>query len=268
MPVHKHEIHRHAVHRVQHILNVFCLKLVEGAWRMCGSVRPGHRNTHRRRVPLRRLGFHTSKSNTVISMLMSSSCKTINFALQFLWETDAMENCDVLSESGTTTSISPICSFGSSLTLNTIRFSPTLSSSTATLTAPLVYFTPKPSEEGQPGVGSCDISNIDLDDLAFHGTAMFEIETSDRISFVPESLTEVTNDCQQGTSTTLKAQSFKQQIPPSFWQSDMKTTDLPDFNGGHISIDEKGQVETQLPRVLAHLSFFICSESWNRVEPK
>ncbi|KAK2943420.1 hypothetical protein BLNAU_21677 [Blattamonas nauphoetae] len=251
------------VHPRLHVLQVFRLQLVENARRMCGSARPGHRDTHRRRLPLRRLGFHTRnrKPNLDADELILQDNP-------FRAPVSLGDRCDeelrCLERERDNNTISPICSFGSSLALNTLRFSPTLSSSTATLTAHLVHFTPKPSEEGKPGVGSCDITNIDLNDLAFHGTTMFEIDTSDRISFVLPSISRVTSDFQQGSYTTLKAQSFKLQIPPSFWLSDLKTTDLPYFNGEDIPIDEKGQVEKQLACVLAHLSFCICSESWNR----
>ncbi|KAK2944993.1 hypothetical protein BLNAU_20070 [Blattamonas nauphoetae] len=151
----------------------------------------------------------------------------------------AMQHCVVLSESGTTTSTSPIWCVGSSLVLNTVSFSPTLTTSIATLSVPLVHFTPTPSVKGELRNGTCDITGCTLTNLTFSKTTLFEIETSGRVSFVLQSITRVTTDLEQGKYISLKGRSFKQQIQPSLWHSNPTTSDLPFYVGEDVSMDQK-----------------------------
>ncbi|KAK2947712.1 hypothetical protein BLNAU_17382 [Blattamonas nauphoetae] len=150
----------------------------------------------------------------------------------------AMENCYVFSESGTTTSRSPIDSIGKSLVLTSISFAASLTSSQATLSVPLVRFAPKPSEEGRLGSGTFELTLSQFFNLTFEGTTMFEIETNGRVAFLPQSMTGVTTNSEQGKYISLKGQSFKQQIEPSLWQSTLYTMHLPYFLGEDVSMDE------------------------------
>ncbi|KAK2944911.1 hypothetical protein BLNAU_20154 [Blattamonas nauphoetae] len=120
----------------------------------------------------------------------------------------SMQDCVVYSESDVTISKSPIFSVGSSLILNYTKFSPTLTTSITTISVPLVHFTPTPSGEDELGSGSCHINNCSL------------------------------------TNLTLKGQSFKQQIQPSHWQSNLNPTDLSYFVGEDVSMDESDKWRT------------------------
>ncbi|KAK2948675.1 hypothetical protein BLNAU_16416 [Blattamonas nauphoetae] len=155
-----------------------------------------------------------------------------------------MEKCFVLIESDSTTSISPISSVGSSLIMNTVSFSPNLTASPATLSAPLVVFSPTLLGDAELGSGSFDVTNCSLANLTFEGTTMFRIETSDRVGFVLQSISQVSTDLTQGKYICLKGQSFKQQIQPSLWHSNPTASDLPYFIGEDVSMDENDKWRT------------------------
>ncbi|KAK2953865.1 hypothetical protein BLNAU_11125 [Blattamonas nauphoetae] len=150
----------------------------------------------------------------------------------------AMDDCYVLSESDTTTSISPIFSVGSSLILNNVFFGSTLTTSIANLSAPLVHFATTPSGEDELGSGTFEITNTNLTNLTFEGTTMFNVETSGRVSFILQSIDLVSTDLDKGKYISLKGQSFKQQIQPELWHSNPTTSDMPYFIGEDISMDE------------------------------
>ncbi|KAK2951249.1 hypothetical protein BLNAU_13865 [Blattamonas nauphoetae] len=168
----------------------------------------------------------------------------------------AMTNCYVLSKSDSTTSISPIFSVGSSLILNTVSFNATLSSSIATLSAPLVFFSPTPSDGNELGSGSCVISDCSLTNLTFQGTTMFEIETSGPVSFLFRSIDQITTNLEQGKYVSLKGQDFKTQLKPEQWDNLFKKpTNLSLSLGEDVSMDKNGKWRN------ASLAYWLVSPS-------
>ncbi|KAK2959047.1 hypothetical protein BLNAU_6063 [Blattamonas nauphoetae] len=150
-----------------------------------------------------------------------------------------MNNCFVKSESDTTTSKTPISSNGDSLIMNTVSFSPTLTSSLAALSAPLVRFAPKASEEGQLGSGTFKATNTRLTNLTFEGTTMIELITTGDVTFSAPNLVNVESDQQEGVYLTLKGQNFKKQLEPEQWDNNLKTTaHLTSLLGEDVLMDE------------------------------
>ncbi|KAK2945663.1 hypothetical protein BLNAU_19397 [Blattamonas nauphoetae] len=150
-----------------------------------------------------------------------------------------MKNCFILSESDATTSISPIWSIGSSLVLNTVSFSPTLTTSTATLSAPLVHFAPKPSGLAELGSGSFELFDSIFTNLTFEGTTMIEVSTTGDVTFASQTLTNVASDQQSGNFLVLKGQHFKTQLKSELWDDKLKTTThLISLFGEDISMDK------------------------------
>ncbi|KAK2961922.1 hypothetical protein BLNAU_2978 [Blattamonas nauphoetae] len=151
----------------------------------------------------------------------------------------AMVNCFVLSESGKTTSRSPIISNGSSLILNTVSFASTLTNSKATLSAPLISFAPEPSGENQVGSGSFKMTNSIFTNLTFEGKTMIEVETTGDVTFTTPTFSNIVSDQKGGKYLTLKGQSFKTQLKPYQWDYKLKTpTHVPSLWGEDISMDD------------------------------
>ncbi|KAK2948126.1 hypothetical protein BLNAU_16926 [Blattamonas nauphoetae] len=151
----------------------------------------------------------------------------------------AMKNCFFMSESGTTTSISPISSVGNSLILDTVTFSSTLTTSIATLSAPLIRLATDPSEQDELISGSFEMTNSSFTYLTFEGTAMIEVETTGDVTFTTLKLTNVISDQQTGKYLTLKGRSFKTQLKPEQWDEDLQTKQhLTSLWGEDISMDE------------------------------
>ncbi|KAK2955340.1 hypothetical protein BLNAU_9733 [Blattamonas nauphoetae] len=135
----------------------------------------------------------------------------------------AMKNCLVLSESGKTTSRCPIISNGNSLILNTVSFSPTLTTSKATLSSPLVYFAPLPSEQDELGSGSFIIKDSIFINLTFEGTTMIEAKTTGDVTFTTPTFTNIISNQKKGKYLALKGQNFRTQLIPEQWDTSLKT---------------------------------------------
>ncbi|KAK2942740.1 hypothetical protein BLNAU_22329 [Blattamonas nauphoetae] len=151
-----------------------------------------------------------------------------------------MKNCFIRMESGKTTSISPICSAGSSLILKIVTFSTALSSSKATLSAPLVSYTPEPSGDDKLGSGSFELINFILTNLTFEGTTMIEVKSTGDVTFTTPTLTNVISNQNEGKYLRLKGQNFKTQLKPKQWDDKFKTlTHVTSLWGEDISMDEK-----------------------------
>ncbi|KAK2950312.1 hypothetical protein BLNAU_14723 [Blattamonas nauphoetae] len=176
-------------------------------------------------------------------------CKTLIYALPFLHKSATSVYSLSLSAAESVEGVVFTINDGSRLTvewikfslpplhLNSVSFSPSLTTSTATLSAPLVHFAPTPSDGNLLGSGSCDIPDCSLSNLSFVGTTMFEIETSGRVRFLLESTSLVTTDLEEGKFVSVKGQFFKQQIQPSLWHPNPTPADIAYFVGEDISMD-------------------------------
>ncbi|KAK2941121.1 hypothetical protein BLNAU_23965 [Blattamonas nauphoetae] len=145
----------------------------------------------------------------------------------------------VLSESGTITTLSPISSVGSSILLSTVSFSPALTTSIATLSAPLVIFAPQPSEQDVLGSGSFEMKNVSVTNVTFVGTSMIELSTTGNITLAKPKLSNVQWNHENGMDLTLKGRNFKTQLKPKQWDEDFKTKPhLTSLLGEDIWMDE------------------------------
>ncbi|KAK2959014.1 hypothetical protein BLNAU_6030 [Blattamonas nauphoetae] len=178
------------------------------------------------RLTVERIEFSLTSSHQVVLVNSKDGRVVIN-------------NCFVKTESDTTTSKTPISSNGDSLIMNTVSFSPTLTSSLAALSAPLVRFAPKASEEGQLGSGTFKATNTRLTNLTFEGTTMIELITTGDVTFSTPNIVNVNSDQQEGIFLTLKGQNFKTQLKPEQWDNNLKTTaHLTSLLGEDVLMDE------------------------------
>ncbi|KAK2950357.1 hypothetical protein BLNAU_14692 [Blattamonas nauphoetae] len=138
-----------------------------------------------------------------------------------------------------TTTVSPIWSIGNCVGLNNVTFKPSVYASTATLSAPLVSFTPKPSNDDELGSGSFEMTNTNLTNLTFEKTTMIKVETTGDVTFTTPKLTNVISDQQTGKYLRLKGQNFRTQLKPEQWDDSLKTpTHVASLWGEDISMKE------------------------------
>ncbi|KAK2955313.1 hypothetical protein BLNAU_9704 [Blattamonas nauphoetae] len=122
-----------------------------------------------------------------------------------------------------TMTISPIWSVGISVGLNNVTFQPSLTTSIATLSTPLVHFAPKQSEGNKLGSGSFEMTNSIFTNLTFEDTTMIEVETTDDVTFANSTLTDVISNQQEGKYLRLKGRDFKTQLKPDQWDEDLQS---------------------------------------------
>ncbi|KAK2956874.1 hypothetical protein BLNAU_8151 [Blattamonas nauphoetae] len=197
--------------------------------------------------------IYSGASSSVINPYNLSLSATICFSLtQFhqVVKVDSrdgrltLNNCFILSESDTMASVSPICSVGNSLALKNVSFSPTLTSSKANLSAPLVNFTPVPSAGKELGSGSFSMIGSSFTNLTFGETTMFELITAGDVTITTPTLSNIASDQQKGKFLVLKGQSFKTQLKQQ-WDDNLQVAALViSLLGEDISMDENDKWRT------------------------
>ncbi|KAK2964739.1 hypothetical protein BLNAU_39 [Blattamonas nauphoetae] len=148
-----------------------------------------------------------------------------------------MKTCQIIHESGATISFSPIHSVGNHLSLYVVTFNSSVKSAPPTFSVPLVKFAPTPSEAGQLGNGSFEMTHCSFIDLSFSNTPPIVLETKGTVAFSSPSFTNVTNGLSNGQVLSLNGSSFKQQIDPDLWTKSYSASDPTALLGEDSSME-------------------------------